>query len=437
VTGEVATSVARQLQAGTASLDAHWLWARSGGMALTGDADGPPLASPAPVAALLEAAGDLLTVLSGRVVLADPSAVIGERAAIFGYTRHGQVSCGGGARLVRAADRWVAVALPRPEDRGAVPAWLGSAPPTDDPWPQVAAAIAGRAASDVAADARLLEIPCAVVGETPPPTAPWRITAGPPGPPVERPLVVDLSALWAGPLCADLLARAGALVVKVEDPARPDGARAGPPEFADLLNADKRSVAVDLRSEAGRRDLARLLAAADVVVSSSRPRAFDRLGIDAAAVLARGPTVWVAITAHGWSGPGRDRVGFGDDAAVAGGLVAGGLVAGGLVAGGLVAGGLVAGGSEDGAPRFLADAIADPLTGVLAAVAALATLARGGSWFVDASLGAAAAFARGLGTPAGTSVAVAPPRARRPDGVARDLGADTAEVLTELAAGGR
>ena len=52
-------------------------------------------------------------------------------------------------------------------------------------------------------------------------------------------IVVDLSALWAGPLCGDLLARAGATVVKVESTQRPDGARRGPAEFFDLLNGRK------------------------------------------------------------------------------------------------------------------------------------------------------------------------------------------------------
>jgi crotonobetainyl-CoA:carnitine CoA-transferase CaiB-like acyl-CoA transferase len=272
--------------------------------------------------------------------------------------------------------------------------------------------VAGRGAAEASAAARLLEIPCAVAGETPPASIPWRVHAGPPARPVRTPLVVDLSALWAGPLCADLLRRGGARVVKVEDASRPDGSRRGWPAFADLLNAAKQSVAVDLTSADGRRDLARLLARADAVVTSSRPRAFERLGVDVAAVLTRSPTVWVAITGHGWSGPGRDRVGFGDDAAVAGGLVARD--------------------PADGEPRFLADAVADPLTGVLAALAASAALGAGGSWFVDAPLSEAASFAAGLGPVPASDAAPRPPRARQPDGAIRPLGADTVAVLSEL-----
>ena len=90
--------------------------------------------------------------------------------------------------------------------------------------------------------------------------------------------VVDLTALWAGPLCGDLLARGGAQVVKVESLGRPDGARRGPAAFFDQLNAHKRSVALDFTTTGGRARLAGLLVAADVVLESSRPRALDQLG---------------------------------------------------------------------------------------------------------------------------------------------------------------
>ena len=219
------------------------------------------------------------------------------------------------------------------------------------------------------------------------------------------PLVVDLSALWAGPLAAACLAATGADVVKVEDVRRPDGARRGDPDFFDLLNGAKRSVALDLRDAAGRRQLGDLVARADVVVTSGRARAIAGLGLDPDAFLAgASDRVWVAITGHGWS---SDRVGFGDDAAVAGGLVAWH--------------------PEDGEPRFAADAVADPLCGALAARAALDAWSVGGRWFVDASLAGAAASvaasgpaeaARGERADAGRSTASrsAPPVARRAPG---------------------
>jgi len=442
--------LARRLADAAARLDDDRLWAASGAMALTGDADGPALRAPAPVAAVVQAAGDLVGVAPGvdeaapgvheapgldapgllhDVHSLDAPGLLGERAAVYGFARRGRISCGGGARLLRAADdTWLAVALPRPVDRDAVPAWLATAIGAGDPWPAVADAVAGQAAADLLERARLLEIPCARVGEARAP-APWRLIPGPAGPPRPPGLLVDLSALWAGPLCASLLASRAARVVKVEDPARPDGTRAGPRQLLDLLNGGKESVALALATADGRRSLHRLLDAADIVVTSSRPRAFEALGVDVPAILRRSPTVWVAITAHGWDGPGRDRVGFGDDAAVAGGLVATG---------------------PDGGPRFLADAVADPLTGVLAAVVGAELWARGGSWFVDASLAAAAAWVRGLGPGGmdagpprrlgpggsdagrareGTSMTAAPPRARTSTTAAHALGADTAAVL--------
>ena len=77
--------------------------------------------------------------------------------------------------------------------------------------------------------------------------------------------VVDLSALWAGPLCGHVLTTAGARVVKVESACpRLDGARRGPPAFYDLLHAGQESVALDLPDEADR--LHAVVRAADIVV---------------------------------------------------------------------------------------------------------------------------------------------------------------------------
>ena len=81
-----------------------------------------------------------------------------------------------------------------------------------------------------------------------PPAAAERTTARARTGAAPHPRVVDLSALWAGPLAASLLQRNGAEVIKVEDTRRPDGARRGDAAFYDLLNAGKRSVALDLSS---------------------------------------------------------------------------------------------------------------------------------------------------------------------------------------------
>jgi crotonobetainyl-CoA:carnitine CoA-transferase CaiB-like acyl-CoA transferase len=234
--------------------------------------------------------------------------------------------------------------------------------------------------------------------------------------------------LWAGPLATHLLAGLGARVVKVESCARPDGARRGPTPFFDLLNADKESVALDLRTPEGRETLRRLIAWADLVVESARPRALAQLGFDAEGLLAEHPGLsWLSITGYGRPEPGGGWVAFGDDAAAAGGLVAT---------------------DEAGAPLFCGDAIADPLAGLHAAWAAACALRAGGGALLDVSLSgvAADAAAGGLDPRArvlsdgdgervvheGRSVTVASPRARRPAGRARALGADTAAVLREV-----
>ena len=149
-----------------------------------------------------------------------------------------------------------------------------------------------------------------------------------------------------------------------------------------------------------------------MVIEASRPRALRQLGLDAAQLVAAGgPQVWISITAYGRDGPAGDRVGFGDDTAVAGGLVAWD-------------------GSDGSGPCFCADAVADPATGLVAAAAAVHALASGGRWLVDIALRDVAASLAGRTLPAGDRPAT-PPRAPCSRGVARPLGADTEVLLTE------
>jgi crotonobetainyl-CoA:carnitine CoA-transferase CaiB-like acyl-CoA transferase len=208
--------------------------------------------------------------------------------------------------------------------------------------------------------------------------------------------------LWAGPLCANLLERAGARVVKVESRQRPDGARAGEAAFFDLLNAGKEAVALDLPRGEAICQLAALLRRADVVVEASRPRALGQLGIAVPEIAAGGRLrVWVSITGYGSAGDVARRVAFGDDAAVAGGLV----------------------GHDDRGPVFCADAVADPATGLLAAAAVLDRLDAGGRWHVDIALArTAACLADGPVTKMVWRGAVARPRARPRRGRAPALG---------------
>jgi hypothetical protein len=392
-------------------------------MALTGDPAGPPLAPATAAAATVDAALAPFGLDAG---------VLAERAASAGVARGGRVSCGRGSRLLRAADGWLALTLSRPDDVASLPALLeagfdGEPDGTGDlaPWDCVARLVEARPAAEVAARAELLGMPCGVVGEpAAAPLAPLPVAAADAH--RQPPYVVDLSALWAGPLATSCLLRAGATVVKVEDVRRPDGARRGDPAFHDLLNGGKLSAALDFSSPDGRRALASLVERADVVVTSARARAVEALGLDPEATLAgAGDKVWVAITAHGWR---SSRVGFGDDVAATAGLVAWH--------------------PDDGEPRFAADAIADPLAGALAASAALGAWHQGGRHFLDVSLAAAArSVAPPATAPARAATAraagarwsidggpVAQARARAADRPAAVLGADTAAVLAAVSA---
>jgi crotonobetainyl-CoA:carnitine CoA-transferase CaiB-like acyl-CoA transferase len=399
-------------------------WAASGAMTLTGHADGPPLAPDAPLGARLRAAEAVLALLSscvGRRVDVDVLALLGERAALAGLTRRGRTSVGGAARLLEAHDGWVVVNLARDSDVESIPAWLELDEVATNPWEAVATAIARRDAAEVVDRAQLLGIAAAVVPEAgttrdDPQLAPWVISGeGGQRPPTDPPLVVDLSPLWAGPLCAHLLGLAGARVVKVESTGRPDAMRAGNPALFDLLHSRHESVALDLAASEGQGALHELILQADVVIEESRPRALEQMGIVLDEVRRERPNLtWVSITGYGRSGPWSDRVAFGDDAAAAAGLVV----------------------SDDrGAPVFCADAIADPITGVFAAIGALASLLGGGGHLVDVALRDAAGYACGdQAGPRGEAarIGVAEPRARPVHSPARPFGADTARVLKEM-----
>jgi CoA transferase family III len=393
-------------------------WAASGGMWLTGRADGPGLAVTRAVPSTLDQLASRLrrtTAAFGRTVDVDGPALLGERAAIAGHERSGDTSCGGATRLLRSADGWVSVTLPRAADVELLPAWLGVDPISaeEDPWPAVAGAVAVRTAGHVVATGAELGLPVALLGERACDRAAvlaTRLADAPPCAALQSRRVVDLSSLWAGPLCAQLLAAAGMEVVKVESLQRPDGARRGPAAFFDLMNGDKASVALDLSAAEDRRVLRRLMMAADVVIEASRPRAMRQLGYDAGELVRMGRArVWLSITGHGREPPHDHRVAFGDDGAVAGGLVA----------------------YDDRGPVFCADAAADPITGLLAAVAVVDRLAAGGRWLLDLALARSAALLATGPTLAWTGP-VAPPRARTATRRASRLGADTDRVVAAL-----
>ncbi|MEZ4290825.1 MAG: CoA transferase [Myxococcota bacterium] len=210
-------------------------WARSGAMALTGDAAGEPRACAGPLATAMRSAGLALAWLAPDAGFEafDAAALLGERAAIAGLARAGRTSAGGRARLLPTADGWIALHLPRVEDWALVPAWLeGPASLAREDWNDLARRVVTRASEPIVARARLMGLAVASA-----PTAPLadrpllrlhHASAVPPRSATRGLRVLDLSALWAGPLAGSLLAQAGLDVLKLESPGRPDGARAGP-----------------------------------------------------------------------------------------------------------------------------------------------------------------------------------------------------------------
>ena len=299
---------------------------------------------------------------------ADAGELLTGRAALLGLRPGGRVSAGGGTHLMPTADGWCALTLSRDDDIAAVPAMLEVDGTGADPWPDVHRWAATRTAETVVQRARLLGLPAARLGEaTAVEPRVHRCGERTSPRPLAGLLVADLTSMWAGPLCGQLLSRAGAVVVKVESPARPDGTRGGDPRFFDWLNGGKLGYSVDF--DRGAKRLAALLAAADVVLEGSRPAGLIRRGLGPADIAARPGRVWLRITGYGTDAGSADRVAFGDDAAVAGGLI----------------------GHDDAGPVFVGDAIADPLTGLEAAAAVRASVGRGGGELIEVAMAAVAA----------------------------------------------
>ena len=128
--------------------------------------------------------------------------------------------------------------------------------------------------------------------------------------------VVDLSRLLPGAFATQMLAELGADVIKVEDPSGGDPMRHLPPLLDGrgiydlLLNRGKKSVALDLKNAADTAVLQRLVATADVVVESFRPRTAKRLGVSAEQLRASNPRlVHCSITGYGQTGPYAERPG--------------------------------------------------------------------------------------------------------------------------------
>ena len=195
-------------------------------------------------------------------------------------------------------------------------------------------------------------------------------------PPLHGLRVIDLSTLLAGPNCGRYLADFGADVIKIE---RPDGGdslrrlawrdpRDGEGLWWKLVNRNKRTIALDLKSPDDLELLLRLVSEADVLIENFRPGTLERLGLGPDVLLALKPSLVVTrVTGFGQTGPYRNRPGFATIAESMSGLAS-------------------ISGEPDGQPLLPAIALTDEVTGVVAAFATMVALHSGVGQVVDISL---------------------------------------------------
>ena len=128
--------------------------------------------------------------------------------------------------------------------------------------------------------------------------------------------VLDLSRLLPGPFCSMILADFGAEVIKIEEPVKGDYMRRLPPLARQegvvflAVNRNKKSLTLNLKTEAGRRIFLELARTADVLLESFRPGVMARLGLDYPAVHEVNPRlVYCSLSGFGQTGPYRQRAG--------------------------------------------------------------------------------------------------------------------------------
>lgn len=193
--------------------------------------------------------------------------------------------------------------------------------------------------------------------------------------------VLDLSRILAGPVCCQLLADLGADVVKVERPGQGDDTRQwGPPYFGDdgpsayflSCNRGKRSLAMDLAHPSARSVLERLIAVADVLIENFLPDTVAKLGLGPQRLAQLNPRlVSCSISGYGRTGPLAETPGYDLVVQATSGLMS-------------------ITGEPEGQPMKVGVAISDVITGLYAAVSALAGLAavrqRARTWAFDLAL---------------------------------------------------
>jgi CoA:oxalate CoA-transferase len=135
-----------------------------------------------------------------------------------------------------------------------------------------------------------------------------------PSPPLAGVRILDLTQVLSGPYCTQMLSDLGADVIRLEGPV-PDVARTMPPYaiaedslYFLSLNRNKRSIVVDLKTEAGLAVARKLALASDVVVENFRPGVCERLGLSPASLRNDKPAlIWCSISGFGQDGPYRDK----------------------------------------------------------------------------------------------------------------------------------
>jgi crotonobetainyl-CoA:carnitine CoA-transferase CaiB-like acyl-CoA transferase len=192
--------------------------------------------------------------------------------------------------------------------------------------------------------------------------------------------VIDLSHVMAGPTCSMLLADMGADVIKVEKiPGGEDARRMVPPAIGSesaaflIMNRNKRGIALNLKTEAGRSVLSRLLQKADVLIENYRRGTMERMGFSYDTLHKLNPRlIYCSISGFGQTGPYADRGGFD--------LVAQGMT--GLMS--------ITGEGPGGPPMKVGAPVTDITAGILGCVGILAALhsraSSGQGQMVDTSL---------------------------------------------------
>ncbi len=175
--------------------------------------------------------------------------------------------------------------------------------------------------------------------------------------------VIDLSRILAGPYCTMLLADYGADVLKIEQPNSGDGTRQwGPPWVGDesayflSVNRNKKSLTLNLKSDAGQQILKKLIANADVFIENFKVGAMAKMGLDYDTLSQLNPRlIYCSITGYGQTGPYKNRPGYDFMIQAQGGIMS-------------------ISGPADGEPHKVGVAIVDITAGLFASNAILAAL---------------------------------------------------------------